>query len=412
MSSVVRFRPARSTGPWLTAAGGEGPYLRTLEGRRLVDATAGADSVAGDRVLLGYDWQPQISAGRSPLLPALPPPWTRSQEHHLTANLSALLGWDHVALAPSGETAAQALASIGEAGWADLSWPPGAALALNLTELADPAASSHAVPVSEARPRLAGAEHLSVLERVERALRRARPDPVRAIIVHATTALPVPTAPLKQLRRLCQDHDVILGWDETRLGLARSGTPLLLSTLTDPEDRPDIAAVGDSLTAGFGPLGALLVDTRLLERARFEAHDTGDIHPLAAAVAVEVLHAIADHELAPKAIADGAYLHRGLTQRLAPGAHVHSQGLDVSIHPPSPGESPSAGRRLASIAGNHGLRVRATDDGTGLRLTPPLTCRRHHLDTIIDLVAATLTHPTHAFQSSPGQEAEPPESAI
>ncbi|WP_170134245.1 aminotransferase class III-fold pyridoxal phosphate-dependent enzyme [Murinocardiopsis flavida] len=299
---------------------GSGPYLTTLDGRRVLDATAGATAATGDRVLLGYDWNPASSLRRAPLLPVLPPAWERPAERQLADDLAALLGWEYAVPAASGPVASAVLYEVAVRGWWATGWSPDGVVEVDLAELSC--------------AEYAGADEpgvWEVLDRIERSITASRDGyVVNTVVVRAAAVTPVPVRAMRTLRRLATDAGLILGWDETKVGLGRSGAPALLSSL--PVDvRPDVAAIGDSLAAGHGELGAVLCDQRLLSRCRFRAHDFGDIHPLAAAIGTETLPGII--RAMATATERGDYLRRAVAERLGQHAVVTACGLEVCVYP-------------------------------------------------------------------------------
>ncbi|MEY9211461.1 aminotransferase class III-fold pyridoxal phosphate-dependent enzyme [Thermobifida halotolerans] len=133
---------------------------------------------------------------------------------------------------------------------------------------------------------------------------------------------------MRALRGLCDEHDLVLAWDETPLGLGRSGTLTLLHGL--PADaRPDAAALGDSLTAGYGTCGALLAAPHLAAKTDHEAnrwYPGWEPHPFAASVAAEILHHLVRHALSAQAAKAGTFLTDQIEHRLTDRVRTPGRG--------------------------------------------------------------------------------------
>lgn len=370
------------------AAGGGGACVRTVDGRWLLDATA-----AGDRVILGYGWDPLRALARTARLPLLPEGYTALAELLLVADLHAVTGMAHAVLVASGTRAADSLARIAATG------PDGQSGALvhvvfdhgparlRLTGSSSRDASAVPTPVTTG----------DLVERVRWAIDRAHATgtPVQGIVVRLLAAVPPEAETMRRLRGLCDKHGLVLAWDETPVGLGRSGALTLLGGL--PADaRPDVAALGDSLVAGYGTCGALLAAPRLaaaVEQAAERWYPGWEPHPFAAAVAAEVLHHLTGHALSAQAAKAGAFLADQIEHRLADRIRTTRCGLDLQVVPLGADTAPAFPvQAVVEAARDRGLLVRATPGRASLHLTPPLTSTSEQLEAIAEHLAAAFDH--------------------
>jgi adenosylmethionine-8-amino-7-oxononanoate aminotransferase len=166
-------------------------------------------------------------------------------------------------------------------------------------------------------------------ERAYEALARlfSRPDELAAVIVEpllqgAAGMRIYPAEYLRELRRLCDRHEVLLIADEVFTGYGRSGS---MWACEEAGVVPDLMCLAKGLSGGMLPMGATLVNERVFaaflgepERAFHHGHTYGG-NPLAAAVAREVLAVYRDEDIVsrarPKALRIRAAFERMATRR-------------------------------------------------------------------------------------------------
>ena len=146
-------------------------------------------------------------------------------------------------------------------------------------------------------------------------------EPVVGATTGAVTAAP---GYFKRVREICDRHGVLLILDEVMCGMGRCGT---LHACAADDVLPDILTVAKGLAAGYAPIGAVLVSSRVFEafdatNGVFENGFTFSGHALACAAALAVQRAIKDRNLLDNVRARGAQLRHGLEARFGDNQHV------------------------------------------------------------------------------------------
>lgn len=195
-----------------------------------------------------------------------------------------------------------------------------------------------------------------------------------------------PAGYLREVRRLCDQHDVLLIADEIQSGLARTGT---LFALEHEGVRADLYTLGKALGGGILPVSAVVGSRAVLGVLKPGEHgSTFGGNPLACAVGRAVVRLLSTGEFQERSRVLGDRLHTRLGSLVGRGvAEVRGRGLwaGVEIAPGGPGAREISGALLA-----RGLLCKETQDTT-LRVAPPLVISEADLDHGIDLIAASVT---------------------
>jgi adenosylmethionine-8-amino-7-oxononanoate transaminase len=218
----------------------------------------------------------------------------------------------------------------------------------------------------------------------------------------AAGMLLAPAGFLRQVRQLCDKHDVLLICDEVATGFGRSGR---LFACQHEGVTPDLMAVAKGISAGYLPLAATLATERIYkgflapyqdQKTFFHGHTyTGN--PLACAVALESLKLFKRERtlerLSPKILYLDSILPP-LMERPYVGS-IRQLGLMVGIEL----MKDKAKRTPFPYADKVGMRVcrRARDFGVILRplgdvivLMPPLCISRTELEFLINVVKRSI----------------------
>jgi acetylornithine/N-succinyldiaminopimelate aminotransferase len=221
-------------------------------------------------------------------------------------------------------------------------------------------------------------------------------DAVRAAITGRTAAIlvepiqgeggirPVPPESLRGLRELCDEHDLLLIFDEVQCGLGRTGK---LFAHEWAGVTPDIMGLAKGLGGGF-PIGACVATARAASGMAASTHgSTFGGNPLACAVANAVLDVVLADGFLDKVKAKGEYL-RGKVDDLAARypdqiLAVRGHGLMLGIKTAAPNADAAAKLRQLGL-----ITVPAADNV--IRLLPPLTIEESEIDHGCEILAKAL----------------------
>jgi acetylornithine/N-succinyldiaminopimelate aminotransferase len=188
---------------------------------------------------------------------------------------------------------------------------------------------------------------------------------------------PVAPAFLEELRQLCDEHDLLLIFDEVQCGMGRTGC---LFAYEWTRITPDIMALAKGLGGGF-PIGACLANARAASAMTPGSHgSTFGGNPLACAVANGVLDVVLEEGFLER-LRDVAGRLRSELDQLAAAfptviQEVRGEGLLLGLRcgPPSADIS-------AELMARGMLAVPAGENV--LRLLPPLIIEQRHIDEAI-----------------------------
>lgn len=194
-----------------------------------------------------------------------------------------------------------------------------------------------------------------------------------------------PDGYLREVRDICDRHNVLMIADEIQTGLGRTGKLFAC----DWEDiRPDMVTIGKALSGGFYPVSAVLTDARVMDVIKPGEHgSTFGGNPLACAVAQEALHVLMDEGLIENANAMGDYLRELLRGIDSPHIkEVRGRGLliAVELH-----VSAGGARRFCEALQHEGLLCKETRDHI-IRFAPPLVITRDDIDWAFDRIERVL----------------------
>lgn len=238
------------------------------------------------------------------------------------------------------------------------------------------------------------------------------PDTVLAFIVEpvggaATGALTPPDIYYERVREICDDHGVLLIYDEVMCGSGRTGKYLAAEHWNA---KPDIVAMAKGLAAGYVPLGAVMARGDIVQRvydAGGYAHGhTYSAGPLACAAGLAVLDVLAQNRLIANAAEKGEVLKsrlEGLMDEFDFIGEVRGKGLmlgfdvmaDRKARVPLPPEL-DAGAKIAQACYDRGLIIYNRRMLNGVRgdhflVTPPLNVTDEEIDLIIELLRQGLS---------------------
>ena len=184
-----------------------------------------------------------------------------------------------------------------------------------------------------------------------------------------------PAGYLKEVRAICDRHDVLLMADEIQTGLGRTGR---LFACDHEGVRPDVMVIGKALSGGFYPVSAVLSDDEVLGLFRPGDHgSTFGGNPLAAAVAQAALDVLFDEGLIENAAEQGEYFQRQLAAINSPHVHeVRGRGLLIGVELK---REAGGARRFCEALRDRGILCKETHFNV-IRVAPPLVITREEID--------------------------------
>ena len=166
-------------------------------------------------------------------------------------------------------------------------------------------------------------------DELEAEFQRVGPDTVMAFIaepvvgatIGCVTALP---GYFQRVRGICDRHGALLILDEVMCGMGRTGS---MHAWEQEAVSPDIEVIAKGLGGGYQPIGGILIADRIVRAlARgsggFLHGQTYQAHPVACAAALEVQRIIRDDDLIANVRAMGQRLETALHERFGNHRHV------------------------------------------------------------------------------------------
>jgi len=235
------------------------------------------------------------------------------------------------------------------------------------------------------------------------------PDRVAAIIIEPVLGeggfVPAPKAFLQQLRRLTQEHGILLIVDEIQTGFGRTGK---FFAIEHSGISPDLVTVAKSLAAGF-PLSGVVGRADVMD-----APGPGGLggtyggNPVACAAGLAVLDVMRDERLPERAARIGSVVE----ERMRSWAAEHELVGDVRVMGAMAGVELVRDRKTKTPADTETAQVMARARERGLillragvhhnviRTLMPLTIPDEQLDEGLDILGAALADVAGAVTSS------------
>lgn len=339
----------------LLAVGGEGIFLHTADGRRIIDGSGGA-AVA----CLGHR-HPRVNAAIAEQLSKVAYVHTALFSNEAAEELADFLladapgGLSHAYFCSSGSEGMEAAIKLARQYFLEIGQPQrtkfiarrqgyhgntlGALSAGGNMMRREPYAPLLSDAFSLVSPcfsyRYQGSDESDeqyvqrLADELEAEFQRLGPQNVAAFavetVVGATTGC-VAALPgyFKEVRKICDRHGALLILDEVMCGMGRTGT---MHAWEQEGIFPDIQVIAKGLGGGYQPIGGILIGKRIIDALRagsgsFRHGHTYQAHPVACAAALAVQKVIRDDDLLPNIRAMGDRLMAGLTDRLGNHRHV------------------------------------------------------------------------------------------
>lgn len=203
---------------------------------------------------------------------------------------------------------------------------------------------------------------------------------------------------LRNLRRLADQHDLLLVFDEVQTGIGRTGT---LFAFEQSGVLPDVVTLGKGLGAGV-PLSAILVNGRANVFVPGDHGGTFNGNPLMAAVGCAVLDVVTHNGFLEAVRTHANELRTGLEQlKREFGGEVRGAGLLVALVLDSP-----IAERVRDQCFAAGLLINAARPNV-LRFMPQLRVQSAEIATMLQTLGTCMSVVnTHRSPASHGEKSE------
>ena len=216
------------------------------------------------------------------------------------------------------------------------------------------------------------------------------PEEVAAIVVEPVQGeggyIPAPEGFLKGLRRICDEHGILLVVDEVQSGMGRTGK-MFATEYSGVE--PDIICIAKGIASGL-PLGACVARAGLMDWKKGAHASTFGGNPVCIAAALKTIELL-QRELVANAAGVGEYLKSGLQKLMAKYeciGDVRGMGfmLGVEFVKDKTSREPDAELRdrveMASF--NRGLILLGCG-ANSIRWSPPLILTKENVDVALEI---------------------------
>lgn len=212
----------------------------------------------------------------------------------------------------------------------------------------------------------------------------------------------------QEIRRICDEYNILFIADEVMTGMGRTGSRFAIDHWGVV---PDIMAIGKGLSAGYTPIAAAIVTDRIIETislgsGSIMAGHTYSANPQSAAIALAVIDYIEKYNLISNSKHQGVYLNQKLQQlrqKFPIVGDVRGLGLLQSVElvaelfsrKPFPLHA-GITQRVVEKAMEKGLIVYPAVGGLNgiagdaFLVAPPLTIMKEEVDKIIDIIEEVL----------------------
>lgn len=266
-------------------------------------------------------------------------------------------------------------------------------------------------------------------EQIDQMIRYEGRNTVSAVVVDPVMAaagiLVPPKAYYERLREICDEHNVLLIFDEVLTGFGRLGHWFAADYYGIV---PDIICVGKGISSGFAPLAATgarehvaaAFGGSLGDSRQFVHGNTFGGNPLAAATGLAVIEQLEQRNLVENASRVGSYLGQQLEdlgQRVACVGDVRGMGMlwglefvvDRITREPFPSDCLLAPRIIRHALKNHDLILRS--NGSILQVSPPLITTESEVDDLVSRLEAAINDGLADVDMRPSGAAGAPMSA-
>ena len=223
---------------------------------------------------------------------------------------------------------------------------------------------------------------------------------IAAVFVEPTAGsfgcLPPPKGYLNRLRQICDDHGILLVFDEVITGWGRMGANFGAQAFGVT---PDLMTMAKAITNGAQPMGALaakqgiydtITDAGPKQGVEFFHGYTYSAHPASCAAGLAMMDIFRDEKLIERAAAMSPYFIDAMHSLAdAPGVvDIRSIGMMAAVEVAAVGGPGARGHELQKKLYDIGLNLKSTGDS--LIVAPPFIAEKHHIDEIVSKIRDAL----------------------
>ncbi|MBY0145967.1 aspartate aminotransferase family protein [Neobacillus niacini] len=248
-------------------------------------------------------------------------------------------------------------------------------------------------------------------QELEHAIKRIGANHIAAFIAEpvigaAGGAIAPPKDYFKTIKKICDDHDILLIADEVMTGFGRTGSMLAMEQY---DVIPDIVALGKGMGAGYAPIAAALASEKVIEpilagsKVVMSGH-TLSANPQSCAVSLAVLEYLEKNKIVSEVESKGDYLMNMLLKlknQYSFIGDIRGKGLLLGIEfvektatkAPFPREA-QVTQKMISLAKDKGLLIYPAGagidgvNGDSIIISPPLTITNTEIDELVSLLHA------------------------
>src|SRR5947209_4668086 len=216
------------------------------------------------------------------------------------------------------------------------------------------------------------------------------PEEVAAIVVEPVQGeggyVPAPAGFLKELRRICDEHGILLIADEVQSGMGRTGK---MFALEHYGVKADIVCIAKGIASGL-PLGACVARADLMDWKKGAHASTFGGNPVCIAAALKTIELL-QRELVANSAEVGAYLRRGLEKLMSKYdciGDVRGMGMMIGVEfvkdRTSKEPDPDLRDRVEMETFNRGVILLGCGPNS-IRWSPPLILTKENVDVALEI---------------------------
>ena len=216
------------------------------------------------------------------------------------------------------------------------------------------------------------------------------PEEVAAIVVEPVQGeggyVPAPAAFLEELRRICDEHGILLIADEVQSGMGRTGK---MFALEHSGVKADIVCIAKGIASGL-PLGACVARADLMDWKKGAHASTFGGNPVCIAAALKTIELL-QRELVANSAEIGAYLKSGLEKLMGKYdciGDVRGMGMMIGVEfvkdRASKKPDPELRDRVEMETFNRGVILLGCGPNS-IRWSPPLILTKENVDVALEI---------------------------